>query len=291
MIYASDQHSGWVSRRIRRAGTSPILRVSMVAGCALAALAAAGCSSGIRGADRSEGWYDRKSVAEFVTDTQAPPAPMLESEYVIGVGDLLEVVFPYHTNLTERDIVVRRDGKISLPYVGDQLAAGITPMDLDSMLTIQFSEILRDPNLSVIVQRPARQKVYVLGEVKSPGKVEFEDELSMVQAVASAGGYDRGALPQHAVLIRRQSVSKIVGVEVDLKSVTAGARMTNDLRLRNYDIVFIPQHPIFTAAEFMQAINDIISVPLDAVFKGWQIANLSASYEYFRATSPVQTNR
>ena len=263
----------------------------MVAGCVLAVLAAAGCSSGIKGADRSEGWYDRNSVGEFVTDTQPSLPPMVESEYVIGVGDLLEVVFPYHTNLTERDLIVRRDGRISLPYVGDQMAAGITPMDLDSLLTLHFSDILRDPNLSVIVQRPAPQKVYVLGEVKSPGKIEFDDDLTMVQAVASAGGYDTGALPQHAVLIRRQSVSKIVGVEVDLKSVTQGARMTNDLRLRNYDIVFIPQHPIFTAADFMQAINSIISVPLDAVFKGWQIANLSASYEFFRTTSPVQTGR
>lgn len=261
----------------------------MAVECVLVAMMAAGCSSGIKGADRSEGWYDRGSVGQFVTDTQAAPPPAIESEYVIGVGDLLEVVFPYHTNLTERDIVVRRDGKISLPYVGDQMAAGITPMDLDSVLTVRFAEILRDPNLSVIVQKPATQKVYVLGEVKTPGRIEFEDELSMVQAVAEAGGYEKGAMPAHAILIRRQGVSKIVGVEVDLKAVTQGARMANDLRLRNYDIVFIPQHPIFTAADFMEAVADIINVPLDAVFKGWQIANLSASYEYFRATSPVQT--
>jgi polysaccharide export outer membrane protein len=257
----------------------------------LVALMAAGCSSGIRGADRSEGWYDRKSLDAFVTDTQTPPPPVIDPDYVIGVGDLLEVVFPYHTNLTQRDIVVRRDGRISLPYVGDQMAAGITPMDLDSLLTVRFAEILRDPNLSVIVEKSAPLKVYVLGEVKNPGRVDFDDELTMMQSIAAAGGFQKGALSAHAILIRRQSVSKIVGVEVDLKAVMQGARLSNDLRLRNYDIVFIPQHPIFTAADFMQAIGDIITVPLDAVFKGWQIANLSASYEYFRATSPVQTGQ
>jgi len=261
---------------------------AVAAASLLVAVMAASCSSGIKGSDRSQGWYDRGSVQQFVTENEAPGEPLLDTEYVIGVGDLLEVVFPYHTNLTERDIVVRRDGRISLPYVGDQMAAGITPMDLDSVLSVRFGEILKDPNLSVIVQKPAPQKVYVLGEVRLPGRIEFDDELTMVQSVAAAGGYEKGAMPAHAILIRRRGVSKIVGVEVDLKAVTQGAVLSNDLRLRNYDIVFIPQHPIFTAAEFMQAINDIITVPLDAVFKGWQIANLSATYEYFRTNNPTQ---
>jgi len=250
---------------------------------------AIGCSSGIKGADRAHGWYDSDSLQQFVKDTQAPLMPFIDPEYVIGVGDLLEVVFPYHTNLTERDIVVRRDGRISLPYVGEQMAAGITPANLDSLLTVKFSEILRDPNLSVIVQKPAPQRVYVLGQVNAPGKIQFDDQMSMVSAVAAAGGYRPGALPAHAVLIRRQSISKIVGIEVDLKAVTSGAMLRNDIALRNYDIIFIPQHPIFSAADFMQAVGDIIEVPLDAVFKGWQIANLSATYEYFRANRPIQT--
>jgi polysaccharide export outer membrane protein len=289
MTYHTTRSFQWV-RLLTPFGRSTAHRSHAIAAAfLLAVVTASGCSSGIKGADRSQGWYDRGSVQQFVTDTQAPTPPFLVPEYVIGVGDELEVVFPYHTNLTERDIIVRRDGRISLPYVGDQMAAGITPMDLDSVLTVKFSDILKDPNLSVIVQKPAPQRAYVLGQVNLPGRIEFDDQLSMVQSVAAAGGYKSGALPAHAILIRRQSVSKIVGVEVDLKSVTQGAVLANDLPLRNYDIVFIPQHPIFTAAEFMQAVADIINVPLDVVFKGWQIANLSATYEYFRTTRPVQT--
>lgn len=279
----------WVSRLTHYARNA-VVRPGPMAWVILPAVAVAiGCSSGVKGSDRSQGWYDRGSVQQFVTDTEATPAPLLiDNEYVIGVGDLLQVVFPYHTNLTERDVTVRRDGRISLPYVGDQMAAGITPMDLDSLLTVRFGEILRDPNLSVIVTTPAPQKVYVLGNVNVPGKVEFDDELTMLQSVAAAGGFRKGALTAHTILIRRQSITRIVGVEVDLKSVTQGAMLSNDLRLRNYDIVYVPQHAIFTAAEFMQAVGEIVNVPLDAVFKGWQIANLSATYEYFRANQPVQ---
>jgi polysaccharide export outer membrane protein len=175
--------------------------------------------------------------------------------------------------------------------VGDQMAAGITPMDLDSVLTVKYSEILRDPNLSVIISQPAPQRIYVLGQVNTPGRIEFDDQMTMLGAIAATGGFKKGALSAHAVLIRRQSVSKIVGVEVDLKAVTQGAVLANDIPLRNYDIVFIPQHPIFSAADFMEAVGTIINTPLDAVFKGWQIANLSATYEYFKTTRPVLTNQ
>jgi len=251
---------------------------------------ALGCSSGAKGADRSQGWYDSGSVSAFETETNEPAQPHLDPEYVVGVGDMLEVVFLYHSNLTTRDLVVRRDGRISLPYVGAHMAAGITPMVLDSLLETRFGEILRDPSLSVIVKLPAPQRVYVLGQVMTPGRVQFGDEISMLQSIASVGGFQKGALPGHVILIRRQGVSKIVGVEVDLQAAMDGAAMQNDLRLRNYDIVFVPQHPIYSAADFMEQVGKIISVPLDAVFKGWQIANLSSSYEYFRANNPTQLN-
>jgi protein involved in polysaccharide export with SLBB domain len=246
-----------------------------------------GCSGGVKGADRSEGWYDAESVQEFVADTSKRAVPALEPEYVIGVNDVLEVVFLYHNNLTTRDLIVRRDGRISMPYVGDQMAAGVTPMVLDSLLTVRFAEVLRDPNLSVIVSEPAPQKVYVLGEVNQPGRFEFNDEFSMLQAVAEAGGVKPGGMTNHAVLIRRQGVSQITGVEVDLRAAANGSQLSNDLRLRNYDIVLIPKHPIYSAAEFMQAIGDIINVPLDAVFKGWQIANLKENYQFYRTTAPT----
>jgi polysaccharide export outer membrane protein len=247
-------------------------------------LAVTGCGGGVKGADRSAGWYDADSLAQFVADTSVPAPPVLEPEYIIGVGDLLEVVFLYHTNLTTRDLIVRRDGRISMPYVGDQMAAGVAPMVLDSVLTARFSEVLREPNLSVIVTRPAPQKAFVLGEVNMPGKFEFTDEMTMLQALAMAGGAKAGGMTNHAVLIRRHGISTIVGVEVDLRAAVNGSIMSNDLRLRNYDVVFVPKHPIYSAADFMEQVGDIINVPLDAVFKGWQIANLKENYQFYQTT-------
>ncbi len=287
MSYASRRAPLCANRRIGGrvpAGFPPVPVATALCVAALLPVAVSGCGGGVKGADRSEGWYDADSVAQFDAETLAPAPLDFAPEYVIGVNDVLEVVFLYHSNLTTRNLIVRRDGRISMPYVGDQMAAGITPMVLDSLLTTRFSEVLRDPNLSVIVSQPAVQKVYVLGEVNGPGRFEFTDEMTMLQAVASAGGVKAGGMANHAVLIRRQGVSQIVGVEVDLRAVMDGSQMSNDLRLRNYDIVMVPKHPIYSAADFMQAVGQIINVPLDAVFKGWQIANLKENYQFYRTT-------
>lgn len=272
----------------RRHGPSGSARARALAGVLLATaflpVVTGGCASGPVGADRSAGWYPPEDLPAFEADTPTSVQAALEPEYVIGVGDKLEVVFLYQTNLTTRDLVVRRDGRISLPYVGDQMAAGVTPMTLDSLLTSRFSEILREPNLSVIVKEPAPQKVFVLGQVERPGGYTYDTEVTMLQSIALAGGFKPGALSNHAVLIRRQGVNKIIGIEVDLKAVMNGSHMANNIRLRNYDIVMIPQHPIYSAADFMNAVYDVINAPLDLVYKGWQIANLSASYEFFKGT-------
>jgi len=271
--FGVDAHS-WQSAV--RAGVSVLLLVVL------------GCASGPKGADRSEGWYQPEEIGEFQADAPQEYRPVPQDEYVIGVNDVLDVVFLYHTNLTTRELVVRRDGRISLPYVGDQMAAGITPMTLDSLLTVRFSEILRDPNIPVIVTVPAPQKIFVLGEVNQPGEFEVKNDVTMLQSVALARGLKSSALPRHAVLIRRQGVSKIVGIEVDLQSVLDGSHMANDVWLRNYDIVLIPKHPIYSAVEFVKEAMSIINAPLDVVWKGWQIANLSASYEFFRNSTGTQ---
>jgi polysaccharide export outer membrane protein len=277
----------WVFQRTLAlvAGASqPTFRRAVLVASACLPVVALGCASGPRGSDQAAGWYQREDLPQFVAETSGPAHDVLEPEYVIGVGDKLDIVFLFQTNLSTRGLVVRRDGRISLPYVGDQMAAGITPMTLDSLLTTRFSEILREPNLAVIVTEPAPQKVFVLGEVKQPGAFTFDDEVTMLQAVAMAGGFVPGGLANHAVLIRREGFNRIVGIEVDLAAVMDGASLANDIRLRNYDIVMIPQHPIYSAADFMNAVYDVVNAPLDLVFKGWQIANLSASYEYFRTT-------
>lgn len=251
------------------------LRCAWYASAGMAAVGLA-CSSG---APADSGvpsqMYPRQEIGEFAGETsEAPPGT---EEYRIGVGDLLDVIFLYHNNLNTQNVPVRRDGKISVPYVGDAMAAGLTPMELDSVLTSQFSDILRDPTLSVIVKKEAARVVYVLGEVRTPGGFEYEDRITLVQALAMAGGAREGAKTAHTVLIRRESSEMIVGIEVDVKSILNGQAIQNDLPLRRYDIVYVPKSAIYTVADFARQVNDIIA----PVLAGWQVRTLEANYRYF----------
>jgi len=244
---------------------------------AVVAILVTACSSGVPAdSGAAHEMYPRQDLEEFAKETGE--APTGTEEYRIGVGDLLDVIFVYHHNLDTRGVPVRHDGRISVPYVGDAMAAGLTPMELDSALTDRFSEILRDPALSVIVKQEAERLVYVLGEVNQPGGYAYKDRITLVQSIAQAGGLKEGAKGAHTVLIRREGLNKIVGIEVDVKSILSGQSIQNDLLLRKYDIVYVPKSAIYTVAEFADQVN-IIMRPF---LTGWQIRTLEANYEFFR---------
>lgn len=247
-------------------------------------LVVSGCSAArITRTDEARGAYAPEDLGRFrVVSDSAPPPAFLEPEYIIGAGDVLDVVFLFHSNLNTLDLTVRPDGRISLPYLGDVDAAGRTPAELDSLLTNRFGEVLRDPELSVIVKKPAARRVYVLGEVRAPGAFELRTPTTVVQAIAHAGGMSKGASPAHVVVLRRVSRTRVIGVEVNVDAILDGRAMEDDLLLRKYDIVYVPKRPLYSAMDFMQAVNEIVRPIKDTAFTAWQIRNLSASYEFFK---------
>lgn len=224
--------------------------------------------------------YDAEGLAEF--DRLTGPALGPTQEYRIGIGDRLDVILMYHSNLSAREVLVRDDGRISLPYVGDQMAMGYTPMDLDSILTGKFGEILKEPSLSVIVHDQAQKKVYVLGHVMRSGEQEYERQVTLVQALALAGGFQNGAKSDHVVLIRRVSATEVVGIEIDAKAIMQGKSVGNDIYLRNYDIVFVPQTRLSSTVEFANQVSTLINLPLQPTMQGWQLANQIESYRYWQ---------
>ncbi len=225
--------------------------------------------------------YEPQELQRFVADS-GPAEDWRSQEYIIGAGDELDIVFLYHSNLTTRSVPVRRDGRISLPYIGDAMAAGLTPMALDSVLTVRFAEILREPSLSVILMKEATQQVYVLGQVTDPGGYPFKQKITLLQAIAEARGFKEGAKPGQIVLIRREGVNKIVGIEIDAKAIFSGLAIQNDILLRNYDIVYVPKSQLFTVSDFAQEVHKILNVPFDLAFKGWAIRTSQANYEFFK---------
>jgi len=144
------------------------------------------CSSNKASFPPAGDFYEKQQLQTFFQATNQQK--VVDDEYYIEIGDVLDIVFPLFKDLTTERLIVRRDGRISLPYLGDVRAAGRTPMELDSTLTSRFARILKTPELSVIVRESAEHLIYVMGEVARPGGFKHDGPIS-----PGAGGGPRPA--------------------------------------------------------------------------------------------------
>jgi polysaccharide export outer membrane protein len=117
----------------------------------------------------------------------AAAAPPAAEEYTIGPDDLLTVNVWKEPEIS-RNVVVRPDGKISLPLVGDLRASGRTPVQLQDDIKGQLSNYLANPEVTVILQEARSQKFNILGEVEHPGSYPLSRSMTVLDAIAIAGG-------------------------------------------------------------------------------------------------------
>jgi polysaccharide export outer membrane protein len=124
------------------------------------------------------------------------------AEYRIGRGDKLRVDVYKETDLSNA-LQVRPDGRITLPLIGDLQAAGQTPMQLQRLVTEQLKAFVANPVVTVMVTDVADRVVYVLGEVAQPGAVPLKGPMTVLQALAVAGGFKDFANPRNIRILRR----------------------------------------------------------------------------------------
>lgn len=114
------------------------------------------------------------------------PASQAGPTYVIGPDDTLYISVWKEPDLTET-LPVRADGKISMPLLNDVPAAGLTPMQLGAELTDKLKKYVSDPHVTVVVTQMNSQRVYVTGEVLHPGAMNLTPNMTVLQALSSAG--------------------------------------------------------------------------------------------------------
>jgi polysaccharide export outer membrane protein len=114
------------------------------------------------------------------------PVSQAGSSYVIGPDDTLYISVWKEPDLTET-LPVRADGMISMPLLNDVQAAGLTPMQLGSALTEKLKKYVSDPRVTVVVTQMNSQRVYVTGEVLHPGAMNLTPNMTVLQALSSAG--------------------------------------------------------------------------------------------------------
>ncbi len=215
---------------------------------------------------------------DYNPGVSAPPP-----EYRIGFGDILEVKFFYDPELDET-LLVRSDGRITLPRLGDIMVAGLTPTQLDSIVTTKYGEILKNPDITVQVRNSAETVVYVLGEVNNPSVVPIRGRLTVLQAIAASRGFTRTAKTSSVIVFHSNGIDRPTSKRLNLSKVFSRKNLSDNIALSGYDIVYVPQTFIGKLDLFVDQFFDNVFPPLlDTYIKGYQAYRIKERYDYFKS--------
>jgi polysaccharide export outer membrane protein len=168
---------------------------------------------------------------------QSGPASVTGPDYIIGANDTLHISVWKEPDLTE-SLPVRPDGKISLPLLNDVVAAGLTPTQLADSITTRLKKFIADPRVTVVVTAMNSQKVYILGEVLHPGSMSLQPNMSVLQALASAG-FSQFANTK-GIYILRSDNGKQQKIPVHYRELIKGESVNQNVILKPGDTIVVP---------------------------------------------------
>jgi polysaccharide export outer membrane protein len=177
-----------------------------------------------------------------------PSAPL--PPYRIQVGDVLDLRLLLNPELNE-EVTVRPDGHISTTIAGDVVAAGRTIPELDASLRGDYAHDLQNPRISVVVKSFAPTRVYVAGEVNTPGEfITVGPTLTVSQAIARAGGLKLSSSDPNVFIIRRGANDQPEFLSVRYTDIEFAKDPAADVRLAPYDVVYVPKMGVAEVYKF-----------------------------------------
>ena len=158
--------------------------------------------------------------------------------YRMTVGDRVGVRFFFYPAY-DVTVMVRPDGMVTIPLVGEIKAEGMTPSELEAIVRARYAQLLAEPEVSVILLEFADQRVFVFGEVNNPGAYDLKGSATVLDAVAEAGGITYNGRNDSVILIRQQPDGVFAGTRVNLEDLLAG-RSAESVFLSAGDVVYVP---------------------------------------------------
>ncbi len=162
------------------------------------------------------------------------------SLYRLEKSDVLELNFTFAPEFNQT-ITVQPDGYIGLRGAGVVVAAGLTVPELRQRLREEYSAVLRDPQVTVVLKEFEKPYFVVAGEVVRPGRYELRGVTTMAQALAVAGGFTNRARQSQVLLFRRISAEWAEVRQLNAKQIFKARSGTEDVELRSGDMLFVPQ--------------------------------------------------
>jgi polysaccharide export outer membrane protein len=184
--------------------------------------------------DSKEEAKGARSEARLTAASRAGEDPA----YKIGPQDLLKIDVWKEEQLT-RTVPVRPDGKITLPLLKDVQAAGLTPMELASVISDQLKKYITNPQVTVSVTEINSRRVYVTGEVSKSGAYALLPHMTVLQALSSSGGFTQFARVKNIYVLRTEN-GKQVKMPFNYKEAVSGKNPEQNIELLPGDVIVVP---------------------------------------------------
>lgn len=180
-----------------------------------------------------------KDSGASAPQSPAPPKSATEDpDYVIGADDILDISVWKEIDISRR-VPVRTDGKISLPLLNDLQAAGLTPMQLQAQITEKLKKFLTEPQVTVTVMATNSRRVYIMGEVGRPGPIALLSNMTVLQAITTAGGLGQFANGSKIRILRTEGGKQVL-YSFNYKDVLAGKNPEQNIILKPGDSIVVP---------------------------------------------------
>jgi polysaccharide export outer membrane protein len=179
------------------------------------------------------------ALALVLADLSPAPAQDPLESYRIGPGDILEIITWKEQNISRPDILVRPDGRISMPLTDDIRAAGLTPMELKLEVTRALKRYIEEPQVYVIIKDPRSKTFSVLGNVVRPGRYPLLSPTSVLHALSTAGGFNEWAHKNDIVVIRGSGAEQ-KRFRFVYSEMLSGSDLAQNVDLKPGDVVIVP---------------------------------------------------
>ena len=216
-------------------------RLGLLACVALAVANALGSNSvkriGMPVATKSSGVG--QTGGKTAAQPKLPSVRNVDDDYTIGPSDVLAINVWKDTELT-RTLVVRPDGKISLPLIGELAVSGLTAPSVQRLIAQRLAEYVSKPQVTVIVQEVKSQTYVIVGKIAKPGAYELGKPTTVLEAIAIAGGFLDFAKVSKVNIIRRHAGGPSEKLHFDYKKVIKGQNAEQNVELKSGDTIVVP---------------------------------------------------
>ena len=187
----------------------------------------------------------KKSILALAAVTALWTGTACAEEYYMRPGDELNIVVTQQQDLgnsstNQSPFVVRPDGNVSFPLVGEIHAEGMTVSQFTNVLQQGLSRYIVDPDVSVNISKLGRVRVYVFGEVRKPGAVELEKGHTVIDAIGAAQGFTRDTAKKKIFLIHQDQPKSLI--PINLNNMLKTGDMSQNVTLREGDILYLTKN-------------------------------------------------